>query len=410
VKSTLKKVVFYIVNGDEEPVFKNYDETDYLKEDNMPKYTKIGYTLDGWYTDISCTIKFDTTKPVGRNLTLYAKWKPIEIKVTFDAGEGTLIGDSTKIVYYGNFSGSLPKEEKAESYFKGWQTPSGNIINSRNIVLITENTTLTAVWTDNEIYHIVTFNSNGGPEVGQQKVGNGKKVTKPDIVRRGYTFDGWYSDDEYKLQWDFEKDVVDADITLNAKWTKDIIYTITFTTGTGAFADGSKEKIVKVDKGNTVSSPETPTRAKYTFAGWSQDGNNLFSLPTTPSGDMTLYAVWERTVFAVTLDANGGAFSDGEEKHYFDVDKLDAVGSTETPTREGFTFKGWYYDGKSWNTDDAVKKDMTVFAIWKHIDDTDDDPVIDVPDDDPAEIPTGEGSKWIFKVIDGVPQVIREEP
>ena len=39
---------------------------------------------------------------------------------------------------------------------------------------------------------------------------------------RYYTFKGWYKDAALETEWDFDKDVVTADITLYAKWeTKD---------------------------------------------------------------------------------------------------------------------------------------------------------------------------------------------
>lgn len=34
-----------------------------------------GYTFDGWYTDATYTTKFDFTKPIKRNTTVYAKWE-----------------------------------------------------------------------------------------------------------------------------------------------------------------------------------------------------------------------------------------------------------------------------------------------------------------------------------------------
>lgn len=47
-------------------------QTDYA--DVIPQPTKTGYSFDGWYSDEELTIKYDDTKEVTSNITLYAKW------------------------------------------------------------------------------------------------------------------------------------------------------------------------------------------------------------------------------------------------------------------------------------------------------------------------------------------------
>ncbi|MCQ2742053.1 MAG: InlB B-repeat-containing protein [Bacilli bacterium] len=62
----------------------------------------------------------------------------------------------------------------------------------------------------------VTFDSDGGSEVAPQTVEEGKKVTKPtDPTRPGRVFEGWFNGEN---EWNFDIDVVTADITLKAKW------------------------------------------------------------------------------------------------------------------------------------------------------------------------------------------------
>ena len=62
----------------------------------------------------------------------------------------------------------------------------------------------------------VTFDSNGGSEVASQTVEGGKYLEKPaNPTRKGYTFLGWYVEDE---KWSFIGYVVAKNITLTAKW------------------------------------------------------------------------------------------------------------------------------------------------------------------------------------------------
>ena len=49
----------------------------------------------------------------------------------------------------------------------------------------------------------------------------GDLVQRPeDPVKEGYTFEGWYWDDEYKLAWNFDTDTVTGDMYLVAKWAE----------------------------------------------------------------------------------------------------------------------------------------------------------------------------------------------
>ena len=65
----------------------------------------------------------------------------------------------------------------------------------------------------------VAFDARGGSYVAPRYVAKNKMVSEPTApTRDGYTFLGWYTAEGEK--WDFAKDVVTADMTLYAKWTK----------------------------------------------------------------------------------------------------------------------------------------------------------------------------------------------
>ena len=62
----------------------------------------------------------------------------------------------------------------------------------------------------------VTFDSAGGSEVAPQEVTDGGKATEPNApTRTGYTFLGWYLGEEL---WSFGGDSVTQNMTLSAKW------------------------------------------------------------------------------------------------------------------------------------------------------------------------------------------------
>ena len=68
----------------------------------------------------------------------------------------------------------------------------------------------------------VAFDAQGGSYVASRYVAKNKMVSEPAApTRDGYTFLGWYTAEGEK--WDFAKDVVTADMTLYAKWTKNAV-------------------------------------------------------------------------------------------------------------------------------------------------------------------------------------------
>ena len=68
----------------------------------------------------------------------------------------------------------------------------------------------------------VAFDARGGSYVAPRYVAKNKMVSEPAApTRDGYTFLGWYTAEGEK--WDFAKDVVTADMTLYAKWTKNAV-------------------------------------------------------------------------------------------------------------------------------------------------------------------------------------------
>lgn len=69
--------------------------------------------------------------------------------------------------------------------------------------------------------YTVAFDTRGGSTVPSAMTAQNKTMVAPaNPERSGYTFAGWYKDVDCTQAWDFSKDVVTADITLYAKWTK----------------------------------------------------------------------------------------------------------------------------------------------------------------------------------------------
>ena len=72
-----------------------------------------------------------------------------------------------------------------------------------------------------------------------------------------------------------------------------------------------------------------------------------------------LYLNYFRT-FTVTFDVRIGAGIEAQE-----VKVGDTATRPEDPTEEGYTFLGWYVDGKEYDFSTPVKDDITITAEWE---------------------------------------------
>lgn len=106
--------------------------------------------------------------------------------------------------------------------------------------------------------------------------------------------------------------------------------------------------------------PPEPTKDGYTFVGWYLDEALTIPYKGEPiTADMDFYAKFEINRYTVTFDSNGG--SDIPSKT---VDWKTAV-TTETPTRTGYNFKGWFLSDGTKYTDQQIKSDTTLTARWE---------------------------------------------
>lgn len=115
----------------------------------------------------------------------------------------------------------------------------------------------------------VSFETKGGTQVPAQTVEIGKKVVEPvEPSWDGFTFKGWYLDENFKNKYDFNNKVSE-DFTLYAKWRmstdSDIRHTVTFVLNDGSAGTYQQSTVIN---NNSVSRPLTnPSRAGYTFKG-----------------------------------------------------------------------------------------------------------------------------------------------
>ena len=141
-------------------------------------------------------------------------------------------------------------------------------------------------------------------------------------------------------------------------------YTVTFDT-----LDGAAATTVTLKGGQTPATPEAPTRFGYTFTGWYSDAAGTVavtpeSIPVTE--DVTYYAGWAplQSVL-ISFDTKGGGTVAPIPLLSGDTLKEDSVA---TPTKEGYTFTGWYKNTactSKFNFGSVPTENITLYAGWK---------------------------------------------
>ena len=57
----------------------------------------------------------------------------------------------------------------------------------------------------------------------------------------------------------------------------------------------------------------------------------------------------------------------GEKSWTVEVESGSTVPAQESPTREGYSFEGWYLEGGTFDIESTqIKSDITIYAKWKH--------------------------------------------
>lgn len=250
--------------------------------------------------------------------------------------------------------------------------------------------------------YTITFNTFGGSNVETQKVKKGETVKKPnDPTKEGYVF----------IEWDLGSSIYDfntkvsRDMTLKAIWkeveTDKVSYTISFNTDG---ANTIQNQIIEKD--GTISKPTDPIKEGYKFIGWYSNGT-LFDFNTKITSNIELTAKWEKETttttkkadntssttkkvedttkktdktttttkkantsttttttkkvdkYTVTFDTKGGNTISKQE-----VTSGNKATKPSNPTKEGYTFKAWTLDGKTYDFNTKVTKNITLEATY----------------------------------------------
>ena len=113
-----------------------------------------------------------------------------------------------------------PTDPIAKGYqFDGWYTQENGGVPFDFDQEITEDVKVYAHWSKVETNHTVYFNCGGKAEGSTKVVQYGEKVTPPANPKAdGYRFEGWYTQENGGVPFDFEQEIT-KDVTVYAHWS-----------------------------------------------------------------------------------------------------------------------------------------------------------------------------------------------
>lgn len=252
-----------IINGEE----KNIKFGDKL--DRLDPILKEGYAFKGWYKDQNYSEEFDFDKPIVNNTTIYAKWNKL-FKVEVD-GKEELIEEGLKF--------PRPDSPKKEGYvFKGWYKDRDYNKEFDFDEPIVSNATIYAKW--NKLYKVEVDGSENLVEEGQ------KFIRPKTPIKQGYTFGGWYIDDTYTNEFNFNLPIT-QDTVIFIKWVRNNPVTEYI----NVTVDGTTTQIIK---GTKLNKPNQPHKDGYIFKGWysDQEYRELFDFDQLLMNDVIIYTRW----------------------------------------------------------------------------------------------------------------------
>lgn len=154
----------------------------------------------------------------------------------------------------------------------------------------------------------VTYVTNSSTSIKpyKGKIGSAiPEVDRPKITWKGHVLTGWFTEPEFKNQWDFDSPVM-KDITLYAKWELEKVDVII------AEKDGPEYVTIKVTPDNKISKDSIPEMNKpgYILDGWETADGTAWDLDKdTVKGSMTLHPVWKLDIPEAELHTEGNVTS-----------------------------------------------------------------------------------------------------
>lgn len=243
----------------------------------------------------------------------------------------------------------------------GWADSNGDIYTGNDFEVSGE-ATYFATWTKVKNKYEITFISEG-VTLSDEQIDYGTTPTMPadptkaPTTDKSYTFDGWYDDATAGNKiTDF---TVKAKMTYYAHFVEGPrTYAITFKNGDTVV---SSQQVAYGELPTIPAAIDKPADAQYTYtwSGWADsNGDILTGNDFKVAGDATYFATWTKALNVYTVTFSGATVASQQ------VEYGKTVSKPADPTKEGYTFNGWYLADAVYDFATPVTGDITLTARW----------------------------------------------
>lgn len=301
-----------------------------------------------------------------------------EYAVTLDYNDAYTKAHTIPRTYYVERGETLETVETPMADGYGFVKWSSDIEGSQEVTFPltpTQDMTLYAQWGAQKLY--VTFDfteANIDPIVVEVEYGNLVSAPSEELIPifEGHIFREWRLANGKRV--DFESPIR-ANVTYYASWLAEDtkIWTVGFEANYPGAEPLESVSVVAGEEFDEDSLPKV-TRPGYLFKGWAYKADAsaedvIDMADFQVSSDITLYAVWEVQTFTITFRKNLPQADPIEDRiTRFTVRGDEEVYPPEEPSREGFTFVGWYEVAKGGERAEfptKVTASRTYYAHWK---------------------------------------------
>lgn len=322
------------------------------KEAKAPNLDIIpGYEFINWDKDFLV---------ISSDLTVNAIYKANSYALSLDANGGLFENGTDELVSYFDFESKivsgLETPVKLGYRFNGWLDSLGSDFNySNESTMPIGGISLTAKWVITN--YTITYNNlegstNSNPS--QFTILSNTIILKNPSNREHYNFIGWFSEDTYLNEVTSIENGTNENVVLYAKWEYKT-YTISFV------IDGvSVDKVFTYNDQVTLEDiPLIPTKIHYdqVEATW-----NIAPLDHLVEKDFVFTAIYTPNIYTISFDSNGGSSVNNVTGNY-DTNIPNII----IPTKEGYTFSGWYIDNETFIEAYELTKFrevITLYAKW----------------------------------------------
>ena len=284
---------------------------------------------------------------------------PVVYTITFNSNDGTSV-ESQNVNAGEKLTEPTLAPTKVGFTFDGWYEDSTFSKKFDFNTPITVSMTLYAKWIENK--YTLTFDANGGTGSMTAKTDLTGEYTLPAnefTAPSGKKFKGWSLTTDGAT---VSKVVMTENRTVYAIW-EDIpvtTYTLTFDANGGT---GSMTAKTGLTGEYDLPANEFTAPSGKKFKGWSLTTDGAIVTKVDMTENRTVYAIWENIIYTVTFNSNGGTSVAPQ-----DVNAGEKITEpTPAPTREGFTFAGWYEDSTfstKFNFDTPITSNLNLYANW----------------------------------------------